>query len=354
MAAIAEPSTGGTSITRRKFLQRGAIGTGALILAPTLSGVIAACGSDEPREVLFQLGWVKSVQFGGHFAALENGFFDDLDIVAEFRSGGPTIDPITAVAGGDANFADHGTNSIIAARGQGTPIKAIAAYFQKDPFSLMSLAQSPITSLADMVGKTIAIPDTERLVVGSLLEDNGFSAEDVDFVPVGADPSILPSGQVDGYFGYSTNQGIILRTQGVDIHVLHYADMGVPGYTLHVLARDDFLEDNHDLVVDWLRADIRGWQWAVENPDEIARLMVEKYGTEGLDLEAQTAEARAQVELITSGVAAEKGIGWMSLDVWSDAMNLSAEVGLIDETYPIGDVVTLEFLEEAYGDRTRL
>jgi NitT/TauT family transport system substrate-binding protein len=130
--------------------------------------------------------------------------------------------------------------------------------------------------------------------------------------------------------------------------------MGVPGYTLHVLARDDFLEDNHDLVVDWLRADIRGWQWAVENPDDIARLMVEKYGTEGLDLEAQTAEARAQVELITSGVAAEKGIGWMSLDVWSDAMNLAAEVGLIDETYPIEDVVTLEFLEEAYGDRTRL
>ena len=105
MATIAEPSTGGTSITRREFLQRGAIGTGALILVPTLSGIMAACGSDEPREVLFQLGWVKSVQFGGHFAALENGFFDDLDIVAEFRSGGPTIDPITAVAGGDANFA---------------------------------------------------------------------------------------------------------------------------------------------------------------------------------------------------------------------------------------------------------
>jgi ABC-type nitrate/sulfonate/bicarbonate transport system substrate-binding protein len=332
------------------------MGTGALLLLPTLSTILAACGGDEAeaREVLFQLGWIKSVQFGGHFAALENGFFDDVNIVADFRSGGPTIDPITAVAANDANFADHGTNSIIAARGQGIPIVAIAAMFQKDPFSLMSLAESPINSVEDMVGRTVAIPDTERLVVGSLLEDKGLSAEDVTFVPVGTDPSILPTGQVDGYFGYSTNQGIILETLGVDINVLHYADMGVPGYTLHVLAREDYLENNHDLVVEWLRADIRGWQWAVENPDEIARLMVEKYGTEGLDIEAQTAEANAQIELITSGLAAEKGIGWMSMDTWSDAMELSAKVGLIEETYPIEDVVTLEFLEEAYGDNTSL
>ena len=42
----------------------------------------------------------------------------------------------------------------------------------------------------------------------------------------------------------------------------------------------------------FMRAAIRSWTWALDNPEETAKLMVEKYGAPGLDYKAQLAEIK--------------------------------------------------------------
>jgi len=344
-----------TSITRREFARGiGIVAGGAVIPLSRLGALAASAQPKSPEPVVYQMGWVKSVQFGGHFAALEQNYFQDEGIQAEFKTGGPNIDPVTIVASGQALIGDRGSSDLIIARAKGVPVKAFAAIFQKSPYALMSLKTKPIRSLQDMIGKTIAIPDVRRATVVALLRRAKVDDTKVTFVPVGTDPSILATGQVDGYFGFATNQGIVLRTRGVDIEIVYLYDLGDVAYAQAIFATDDTLASKRDLLVRWLRADIRGWQWAVENPEGVAKLMVDKYGQKGLDLKAQTAEAKAQAELIAGGDAARKGVLWISSEVFEQAIKLASENGVIKTPLAASDVVTMSIVEAAYGGKRRL
>ena len=53
----------------------------------------------------------------------------------------------------------------------------------------------------------------------------------VNIVPSSPDPAALVSGQIDAYTGYSTNQGVMLKARGVDIHSMNVQDFGLPETT---------------------------------------------------------------------------------------------------------------------------
>ncbi|MFP3387087.1 ABC transporter substrate-binding protein, partial [Tritonibacter sp. SIMBA_163] len=74
--------------------------------------------------------------------------------------------------------------------------------------------------LEDMQGKTIAIPSQRRPTMVALMRGAGLDPDSVTFVPTGTDPGILPTGQVDAYFGWATNQGVMLQMRGVDLEIV--------------------------------------------------------------------------------------------------------------------------------------
>jgi hypothetical protein len=85
----------------------------------------------------------------------------------------------------------------------------------------------------------------------------------------------------------------MLMTRGVDINIAYMNDLGIPGYAGVITATDETIAERGDVLIRWLRAEIKGWQWHLENPEEMAELMVSTYGQRGLDLEAQTVESRS-------------------------------------------------------------
>jgi ABC-type nitrate/sulfonate/bicarbonate transport system substrate-binding protein len=149
-----------------------------------------------------------------------------------------------------------------------------------------------------MAGKTIAVATSGRPLILNLLHDAGVDPHSVNIVPSAPDPSALVSGQIDGYVGYSTNQGVMLQTRGVDIFVLDADTLGIPETAGTIYGREDFLTANRDLVVRFLKGSIKGWQWALDHKDAAAKLMVDKYGAPGLDLKAQEAELVASAPFI--------------------------------------------------------
>jgi ABC-type nitrate/sulfonate/bicarbonate transport system substrate-binding protein len=305
--------------------------------------------------VSWQLGWTKSVQFGGFFAAIDKGFYAEEGINPDVRAGGPQINPVSLVAGGAAMVGDAGSFDVIRARAAGVPIKAFMAVFQKSPFCVMSLPESPITSITDFAGKTIALPLDSRPTIEALLQRGGVDPSSVTFVPVGVDPSLLTTGQVDGYFGYATNQGLILKQQGVDVVVAFTYDLGMKEYGNTYFATDTRLASDNDLLVAWLRATSKGFDYAVAHPDEVADLMVNKYGSPGLDPAEQRAEANAQIELYTSDLTRAKGILYMDPAVWGESVDLALNTfKLIQKPVSADEVATTGLLEAAYGGRTTL
>lgn len=337
-------------INRRGFMAGSTAASGVMFLPAGL----ALADAHGLQKVVHQLGWVKSIQFGGHFAAIEQGYFEEEGIDAEFLAGGPGgIGTDVAVASGQAMTSDTDVEGTVRARIGGIPVRAFGAIMQKAPGAIMSLAENPLTTLADFPGKTIALPDGLRPQLTALMVTANVDPASVTFVPVGTDPGILAAGQVDGYYGWATNQGVMLQTRGVDIAIAYMNDLGVPGYAGVLIASDATIAEQPDLLTAWLRAEIRGWQWHLANPEEMAVLMVEKYGQRGLDLEAQTLESRMMADFVPVGDAAENGLLWIEEAPFAEAIAFNVAAGeLAEGEMSVSDTMTQELIAQAHATLT--
>lgn len=322
-------------ITRRHALT---IAAGSALAAPALHTAQAA------TPVGFQLSWIKSIQYGGYFAGMEIDAYGKEGIAATFNSGGPNMDPVANVAAGQSQLGDRPIGPLIIARDKGIPIKVIATVFQRSPLAVLSLASKPITTVKAMEGKTVAVATSNRPLVQNMLRDAGVDPRSVTIVPSSPDPSALVSGQIDGYVGYSTNQGVMLQTRGVEIFALNANELGIPETAGTIYGREDFLAANRDLVVRFLRASVSGWQWALAQKDETAKLMVEKYGAPGLDLTAQRAELEASDPFIQGGA---KGLLSINPALYDRIIGLYRKVDMIKSPMTTAELCDTSYIDAA-------
>jgi len=234
---------------------------------------------------------------------------------------------------------------------RGQPLVAFAAVMQRDPGAIMSPAGRPIRSVHDMVGKTLGVPNSVRAQLLPLMRRAGIDPDSVRLVPVGSDPSLLASGQVDGYYSWSTTAVPALRKIGFEPHWLHVSDLGVPGYGQVLIARRDTLAQHRDVLVRYTRALIRGWSWVVANPGEAAALIVRKYAPPGTDLAEQRAQAEMMRDYIVTGDAKTHGLLWIDPAVFERALALGREAGSVpaDAQVDLSRLVTQDIVKAAAG-----
>ena len=338
------PSKPGTSevrsiaIMRRRLLQ-GAGGAALGAALPSL-GVLGAreAHAQAAKAIGFQLSWIKSIQYGGYFAGIEKGYFKEAGLDPTFNSGGPNIDSVANVASGKSVIGDRPIGPLLIAREKGVPIKIIGTVFQRSPYAFISPIGKPIKSIKELAGKTVAVPTSGRPLVMNLLKENGVDAASVTIVPASPDPGALVTGQIDAYSGYSTNQGVMLQTRGFPIYVLEVHDLGIPETAGTIYVREDYLKTNRDDVVRFMRATIRSWNWALDNPDETAKLMVEKYGAPGLDYNAQLTEIKASKPYITAGPVQKQGLLTLDLDLYAKIIELYRKVEMVKSPMTVKDL----------------
>jgi ABC-type nitrate/sulfonate/bicarbonate transport system substrate-binding protein len=331
---------------RRSALKLGISATASLAISRTF-GATTSAFAQEVRPLSFQLSWIKSIQYGGFFAGVDQGLFKKFNIDATFVSGGPNVDPIGNVASGQSQLGDRPIGPLIVARDKGIPIKVIATVFQKSPYSIISLAKTPIKSPQELKGKTIAVPTSARPLLLYMLSNSGLKADDVNIVPAAPDPTALVSGQIDGYCGYITNQGVMLKTRGVEIYAINTQDYGLPETTVTIYGREDFLAANKKLVVDFLKGAVQSHAWALDHPEETAKLMVEKYGAPGLDYQAQLTEIKESKPYIEFGVAATHGLLALDVPLFDKMINVYRTAGIVKTDMKSADLCDASFIDLA-------
>lgn len=331
-------------LTRRRLLKTAACAAAAP-LASSVASINGALAAD--TKLSFQLSWIKSIQYGGYFGGLDHASFKKFGVDPTFVAGGPNIDPVANVASGQSQLGDRPIGSLVIAREKGIPIKVIGTVFQKSPYSVISLAKTPIKMPQDMKGKTIAVPTSGRPLILYLILRAGLKPDEVNIVPSSPDPAALVSGQIDGYCGYTTNQGVMLKTRGVDIYTMNAQDLGLPETTGTIYGREDFLAANRDTVVRFLKGVIEGHRWALDHPEQTAKLMVEKYGAPGLNYEAQYAEIKESKPFIEFGTGTSKGLLALDMDLFVNIIDVYREVGMVKSAMKAGDLCDPSFVDAA-------
>lgn len=265
--------------------------TTAASIVAVLALALAGCGSDdaEPEsgsdseaashgEISMQYSWIKNEEFAGEFYAEENGYYAEAGFDAVNGISGPDTG-VAKLLSGTVQVALSDAASVGAAIAeQDAPLKIIAATFQKNPFTILSLKDgADIATPQDLIGKKIGVQDSNASVFAAILNANGISPDEVEVVPVDFDPTPLMEGDVDGFMAYLTNEAITVELAGYEITNLPYADNGVPYVAETYTVTDEYLAENEDLLKDLLVAEIKGWTDVFKQPTEDTVTLITKY-----------------------------------------------------------------------------
>ncbi|MFZ4720976.1 MAG: ABC transporter substrate-binding protein, partial [Ilumatobacteraceae bacterium] len=115
----------------------------------------ASCTAPSGAKVKLQLQWVTQAQFGGYFAALDQGFYEKAGLDVEIVEGGVDIPPQKTLASGAVDFAISWVPKALAEREAGAKVTDIAQVFQRSGTLQVSFKDKNITSAADFKGKKI-------------------------------------------------------------------------------------------------------------------------------------------------------------------------------------------------------
>ena len=304
-------------ISRRGLLRGGMLASGLVLGAPLL----AACGNDNssgPAKAgtfgagSLRLPWVENVEFAGPYIADTNGYYKAAGFSSvTLISGGPTATPVeTDLVAGKALFGINTPDLVASAVLTGhAGIKIIGAVFQKNAFAILSMADRPIRTPRDMIGKKIGVQAIVEPVWAAFLKANHINPNSITKVPVQADPLPLTTGTVDGWVAFITNEPITLRSKGFKVVTFLLADYGYALAGDVYEATDKTIKERRDEVKAFLRTQIRGWKEALADPALPARLAVEKYGKNlGLNVAEQTLQSKAQNTLVLTDDTRKNGL----------------------------------------------
>ncbi len=350
-----------TSTTPSRGLLRAAPATALLAASLVLGGCSGGAGTSPTESgtptgtvpVTVQLSWIFNEEFAGEYAAETNGYYEEAGLGPVQLVPGPSAGIPELVSGtADVAFSDAvSVGSAIAS--EGVPLKIIGAVFQENPFAVLSLAEGAnITEPADLIGKRIGVQDGNTALFSALLAANGIAADEVTIVPVQYDPAPLVNNEVDGFIAYVTNEPVALAAAGIPTTTLLFAEHGLPFVAKTVVANDESIATNREMLKSFLHAEIRGWADALENIDQTVRLVTEDFGADlDLDPDIVRAGAEAQNALVTSAETEQNGLLTVSATLQALTLASLAEAGI---DVASADLFDLSLLDEVYAEHPEL
>lgn len=290
-----------------------------------LLALLGACATATPTvapdEVSVQFNWVHSPEFAGFYVAQDLGFYAEENLNVELRARPEDRGAPEVLADGDADFAVFGVRQLQSMIDDGQQPVALAALYQISPRVFFALEESNIRHPRDMVGRKVGIKSAGwRNSVHSTLNQIGIDPEEIVEVEVGFnDIDKLYNGEVDVWTGFVLDEPVNARRDGYDVDLIFPADYAVGSYIGLITAMSDQFEANPELAERLVRASLRGWEYAIQNPDEAAKILA-RWDPEH-DVDFHRAAIHELVPLIDTG---QVPIGWIDEARWLRELDAGA------------------------------
>ena len=321
-----EPRTESSSYVQPTEIRSLVTRLGCLCLGIILF-VLAASARGQDTPIVLQLKWYHQFQFAGYYAAQEKGFYKAEGLDVEIREGSPKRPPLETVLSGQAQFGVT-DDDVLLARLRGRPTVACAAIFQHSPYIVLTRADSGITKPSDLIGRTVMASDQGATQLKAMLRHEGIPRGRVNLVPHNWKLRDLLDGKVDAATAYSTVEPTQMRQAGVEPAMIRVADYGVDFYGDTLFTSEAMVQKNRAQVAAFIRASLKGWEYAMQHPGEMIDLILKKPGVKerGIRRENLEVEVEEMKPLVLSGVV---DIGHMNLGRWERMEQTFREAGLI-------------------------
>lgn len=251
-----------------------------LLLCLALCLTAAGCAKKEESVTRVVLDWTPNTNHTGLYVALEKGWYAEEGLTVEIMQP-PAETALGLVGAGNAEVCvshQEGLGPAIASPNP-VPVTAIAALVQHNTSGILSLKETGIETPKDLCGKKFATWGTPLVdeTIRQLVEGDGGDFEAVEMVFDEATDAISAlQTRIDAIWIYYAWDGIAAQLAGVESSYLDFGqtDPVFDFYTPLLVGRDSWLESNPEDVKAFLRATTRGYEFAIENPDEAAQILL--------------------------------------------------------------------------------
>ena len=299
-----------------------------LILATALLLLaLPAASARAAEDITLELKWKHQFQFAGYYAAIDQGYYADAGLNVTLLEADFDHEIGDRVLSGEAQFG-IGTSELILARAAGKPFVSLAPIFQHSPYIFLFPSDSGITNVHHLKGKRIMYEPhaTEML---AYLQKEGIKPWEVTLEETTFDLSLLTSGQVDASASYITDQPFELDQLGFEYDYFQPTLGGIDFYGDTLFTTERFLDENPQVVKDFLAATRQGWRYALNNPLEISKLIFDEY-SDRHSVEHLMYEARESEKLILPDVVE---IGYQNPGRWRHIADTYADMGMLDHGF---------------------
>lgn len=278
----------------------------ALAAGMTMSGAVAQAAD----KLTLQLKWVTQAQFAGYYVAQDQGFYDAEGLDVTIKPGGPDVAPAQVIAGGGADVVLDWMPSALATREKGVNLVNIAQPFKSSGMMLTCRKDTGIKSPADFKGKTLGVwfygneyPFLSWMSQLGLPTDGSAGGVTVLKQGFNVDPILQKQADCVSTMTYNEYWQIIDAGLSADeLVVFKYQDQGVATLEDGIYVMEDRLKDPafEDQMVRFVRASMKGWKWAEENPDKAADIVLENDGS-GAQTEKHQRRMMGEIAKLTAG-----------------------------------------------------
>jgi NitT/TauT family transport system substrate-binding protein len=308
------------------------VGAGAIALA--------ACSDTTPLDeqgrvrIRFATDWRAQAEHGGFYQALASGAYARRNLNVEIIQGGPGVNVPQLLAAGAVELG-MGSNSFIPLNlvAEGAPVKAVAAFFQKDPQVLIAHPDAALTGIADLAGRPFLLADASITAFWVWLKAKyGFTDDQVRKYTFNPAPFLADDRAVQQ--GYLTSEPYTIeQVGGFAPRVFLLADEGYPSYATMVLSPDGFARDNAEALRAFIAASAEGWRDYIKGDASAADALIRKDNPDMTqDILDQAREQMNANGVVDGGDAALFGLGAMTAERWQAFFEVMAESGVYPQS----------------------
>ncbi|WP_298621722.1 diguanylate cyclase [uncultured Zoogloea sp.] len=299
-------------------------------------------------SVTVQLRWHHAFQFAGYYAAVEKGYYEEAGLAVQLKDARPGLDVVDEVVSGRADFG-VGNSGLLIDRLAGKPVVVVATIFQHSPLVLLARREQAVPSVHDLIGKRVMLePGADELL--AYLRKERIPVERLKFVEHTYNPQSLINGEVDAISAYSSNEPYFLEAAGIDYQVYTPRSAGIDFYGDNLFTTEGLLRRSPETVQAFREASLRGWRYALDHPDEIARLIHSRYESK-LPLEFFLFEAHQTIPLVRPDLV---DVGYMSTGRWKHIAEVYAEIGMLPRGFDFKGFLYEPVRDDLNGLRTYL
>jgi NitT/TauT family transport system substrate-binding protein len=341
-----------------------------LALALAVAALMTAGAAQNLVPVVFQSKWFPQAQFAGYFVAIDKGFYAEEGLSVTVLDGG-NVNPTVQVASGNADFGTDWIANMLVQREQGLNVVQIAQVFQDSGYRLVALRDAGIETFGDLAGRRVGVWGFgNEFVTQAVFAAEGLTSDldptvtspDVRAIVYAFDPALVFPDQVDAASAMTYNEldQIIGLGYGLDtLTVLDPASIDAQLLEDLIFTRPDVLANanfkgsglsGREVAERFVRATLRGWAYAVENPEEAVGIVLgycgdtcSGSGSTQSPIIHQTWQMARVAELVRPN--ADTVLGEVSREAFERSVGLLTEVGLLSSPVAYEDVVDSSVLD---------